>query len=388
MSSPIERVNAFLRRATESADFGVLFEALCIDLAGAGVPLWRVAIGHRTLDPVVRAHSDVWERGGGVSRHVVRHGEGDEQYVQSPIHFLWTRQRTFGRWRLASGEDSGLDLLVDMRKRGGTDYVMHIAVFGPDAAEVDGSAISFATDRPGGFSDDDLATIAAFVPALGLASARAIASDIARSTLGAYLGPRSAQLVLDGEIRRGQGRRAEAAILLTDLRGFTRLTDGTDPLAVVAWLDHHFEAIVPAIAARGGEVLKFMGDGLLAAFPAASRVAAQDACTRALVAARHAQEANAALAGPPGAACAPSLDIALHYGEVVYGNVGAPDRLDFTVIGRAVNEASRIEALCEPLGRPILLSCAFARRCDQATVPLGDHRLRGVEQAQAIFAPA
>ena len=232
---------------------------------------------------------------------------------------------------------------------------MHIVRFGGEiASAVPGVAIAIATDRPGGFAEADLATFAALMPALGLASYRYMLARVSAAILGVYLGERTARRVLAGEVRRGTGRAIEAAILLADLRGFTSLA-GREPAArVVAWLDQHLEAVGEAVAAQDGEVLKFLGDGLLAVFPA-DETATSDAMPAGAPSRRPSRRwprprrstPTAATKGEPELA----LDVVLHYGEVVYGNVGAARRLDFTVIGPTVNEASRIEALCGELGQ-------------------------------------
>jgi adenylate cyclase len=196
--------------------------------------------------------------------------------------------------------------------------------------------------------------------------------------------------VLGGEIRRGEGETIAAAILLVDLRGFTALTEREDALRVVGWLNEHFEAIGDVIAAHGGEILKFVGDGLLAVFPAAADQTPCADCDRALRAAVEGQAANRKLNARRIQQREPSLeaDAVLHFGEVVYGNVGASRRLDFTVIGRAVNEASRMEPLCAEVGSNLVISEAFARRCHTPFRHLGTFALRGIEGTRRIYAPA
>ena len=390
MTDPLARLNAFLARAAFGGDLGAIVGELCERLVGDGLPLWRVSIGLQTLDPVIRARTTIWRRDRAAARAATTHEDGQGPFLRSPIRVLMDGQATSGRWRVAAGEGQGLQLLDELRAEGCTDYVMHLVRFDTTRLAVPGAALGFATDRPGGFGDAELATLAALVPALGLAAARASLTELTATLLEVYLGARSARNVLRGEIRRGQGREIEAAILLADLAGFTRLTERANPLAVVGWLDEHLDGMVAAVTAAGGEVLKFLGDGLLAVFPAGDGVAAADACAQALAAAQAAQAANAVLNEARSRVAAPTLglDVALHYGTVVYGNVGSPSRLDFTVIGRAVNEASRIEALCGPLGEPLALSAAFAARCGRPTRGLGAHVLRGLERPQEIHAPA
>jgi adenylate cyclase len=260
--------------------------------------------------------------------------------------------------------------------------VIRLVRFGrPAAAAIPGVAIAISTDRPAGFKDPEIAAFDALLPALGLASYRYGLARTVGEVLGVYLGPRTATRVLAGDVRRGMGRAITAAILLADLRGFTWITGREDPLRVVGWLDEHLEVVGGPIAEQHGEVLKFMGDGLLAVFTADEpETSESDGCARALAAAEAALARNDALNNARRTRGEPALDLdlVLHHGEVIYGNVGAARRLDFTVVGRAVNEASRMEQLCEELGCNLLLSAPFAALCGRETVSLGHHVLRGV----------
>ena len=271
---------------------------------------------------------------------------------RSPLYVLLAEGRTFARWRLHDDPDAAkaVPALLELRAEGGTDYVLHLMWFAPGTA---GVAISFATNRPSGFSDDDMAILAEVLPALGLAMCKVSLSRTLHETLATYLGSETSTRVLNGCIRRGEGETVAAAILLADFRSFTALTDRDDALRVVGWLDEHFDAIGEPVARRGGEILKFMGDGFLAIFPVSDpndRPCAT--CGNALDVAEQALALNRALNDRRRAAGLPGLDVdlVLHFGRVIYGNVGTSRRLDFTVIGRAVNEASRIEELCETRG--------------------------------------
>ncbi len=204
--------------------------------------------------------------------------------------------------------------------------------------------------------------------------------------LATYLGRDAARHVLSGETARGQGRHVRAGIFYADLMGFTALTDRLPAEEVIAHLNAYFDIVATSVLEHNGEVLKFIGDGLLGAFDIGGSSPAT-ACCQALHAALHARDgleaANHHRELPMEAG------IALHYGDVVYGNIGCEKRLDFTVIGAAVNEATRIEALCRTLGRPLLISAEFAKVCAcHPLVSLGHYRLRGVAQPQEIFVPA
>ena len=247
-----------------------------------------------------------------------------------------------------------------------------------------GTAISFGTDRAGGFSDADLALIAHIVPALALAACRTALLDVTIDVLGAYVGHDAGRRVLGGEMRRGRGHSLTAVLLFADLRGFTGVAE-TGGEALIARLGEHLAAMAEPIEEQGGEILKFLGDGLLAAYHVVDPEHSGEACSAALRSARQALDRNALVnEARPGE---PRLDlhVALHLGEVFYGNVGAGSRLDFTVIGPAVNEASRIEALCESLSRPLLMSAPVAAACGEPALSLGRHRLRGVTEPREIF---
>ena len=249
----------------------------------------------------------------------------------------------------------------------------------------DGTVLGWAATRPLRESESELLHEAARYAAAPLAVLTA------RSTLNAlletYLGRRSAAQVLAGRLRREPGETIRAALLFADLRGFTELSESTAPQEVVAALDSWFDRVAGAVHAFGGEVLKFIGDGVLAIFPIGERdaAAACDAALRAVAAARagmdHLDRSRAAQGLPP-----LPFGTALHVGEMLWGNIGTADRLDFTAIGRAVNLVSRLEGLCRPLGRAVLLSGAFAAETTQPLVPLGEHRLRGIAAPCAVFA--
>jgi adenylate cyclase len=225
------------------------------------------------------------------------------------------------------------------------------------------------------------------VARFGAAPLAALAARLALAALlEAYLGRRSAARVRAGALGRGSSETIRAALLYADLRDFTALSESTEPAAVIAALDAWFDRIAGAVHAFGGEVLKFIGDGVLAIFPVGERgaAAACDAALRAVAAARagmdHLDRARAAKNLPP-----LPFGTALHLGEMLWGNIGTADRLDFTAIGPAVNLVSRLEGLCRPLGRSVLMSGAFAAEATQEVVPLGEHGLRGIATPCAVF---
>ena len=275
---------------------------------------------------------------------------------------------------------------------GATDYYGQLFIFGDrgDPSQGTGVVYSFAVDRRGGFNDDDTSLLQATLPALSLAMKAHASYVIASTLLRTYLGEETGRRVHAGSVERGTVESIHAVLWYADIRGFTPLSDSLSGAAIIDLLNNVFETLNATLRARGGEVLKFLGDGMLAtlSFEEANRV---ETCRRALDAAAESVQHVAALNTTRAAAGFPpvTVDIALHIGEVLYGNVGASDRLDFTVIGPAVNEVARIEALCEPLEQVVLVSAEFAAATGDSgdrLRSLGHYNLRGVREAKEIFA--
>lgn len=378
--------------ATEEPDGRTLLEALGVALNQAGVPVSRLSIGAPAISPEHRGITLIWRRGGWVDFASTIHGpEGEAEFERSPVSALMMQGRVRGRWNLEAGEGCNrFRVMRDVRAEGGTDYIVRLVRFPSDLA-IRGASLSYATDRSGGFTQSDIEIIERHLPSFGLAVLRYCLSNTLRGLLGAYLGPRTAGRVMAGQVRRGRGELMSAAILLVDLKGFTAATDREDPLRVVGWLDEHLDALGLGVEPCGGEILKFTGDGFIAVFPVDDDTALPcGVCGRALEAARTGLAHNRLLEERRRSAGEPALaaDLALHYGEVVYGNVGTANRLDFTAIGRAVNEASRIETLCDATGRQILMSDSFARRCAAELIDLGTFPLRGVAAEQRLWTVA
>ncbi len=240
------------------------------------------------------------------------------------------------------------------------------------------------------FSDEDMTLVDATLPALSLAMKAHAGHVIASGLLGAYLGEDAGRRVHAGSIMRGSVDNLRAVIWYADIRGFTAVSDASPGPVVVELLNDVFEVLTASLRERGGQVLKFIGDAMLAIFPFKDADGA-DTCRRALDAAIEAMsniEALCAARSAKGDPAAP-VDLALHLGDALYGNVGAVDRLDFTVIGPAINEVARIEALCQPLGRAVLVSAEFVagmKDADRRLQSLGHHELRGVKERKEIFA--
>jgi len=384
------------------AEAAALFDGLCQRLVSAGVPLWRAFAGMRTLHPQWAGYTYTWRRDlNAIQPSQFERGDEYEQVIlRGPIgHLVREAEASAGggdpwrnlRRRLAGSEAQiDLPLLDQLADAGATDYFAEIVRFGntDDPSRGTGIGYSFATDRPDGFHDDDLVLLKAVLPVVSLAMMTHAGHTIASGLLGAYLGEDAGRHVHAGAVERGSVESIRAVLWYADIRSFTAMADTTPGAVVVEVLDEIFETLTASLRSRGGQVLKFLGDGMLAIFPFEDATREQT-CRRALDAAAEAMRAVDQLQAARRAVDRPAaaVDLALHLGEVLYGNVGAVDRLDFTVIGPAVNEAARIEALCEPLGRKVLVSAELAAavgdRC--RLEPLGRHTLRGVREAREIY---
>jgi adenylate cyclase len=373
-------------------DQGELTARYCERLVEAGVPLWRASVGADTLHPLIGAQGHRWLAGEGVRAEFfarARTPEGEREWRESPWFRLIESGEGQMRRRLARGEGTGeFPLLAALAAQGGTDYWARIVRFGDgdNLGAVHGLASSWATREARGFTGRDLALIDATLPAFALAFKASIAAGTARTLATTYLGRDAAERILRGEIERGQVRTVPAVLWFSDLTGFTRIADTMPREQLLDLLNAYADCLVGVVHEHGGEVLKFMGDGILAVFSGGRG----DACRRALDAAEAARAAIARRNRERAAAGLPvtAFTLALHEGEVLSGNVGSEERLDFTVIGPAVNELIRIQAMSRSLDQPVLVSASFAAACgDQRRrlVSLGRYALRGVGRPQELF---
>jgi adenylate cyclase len=374
------------------ADVPTLLGGYCERLVAAGVPIWRGYLSALTLHPRVRGVGCSWRPGQDAQSELyIYRVQPSEDYLVSPFAHMFERGLQSLRVPLAGNGPIEFPLLARFRDEGATDYLAHVQSFGLDGAPdgETGMVASWATDRPGGFSNRDLALLTQLLPRLALPVQARLGHEIAINVLDTYVGPEAGRRILAGKIRRGQLEVIAAVILYADLRGFTAATDQNPRDEMVETLNCYYDRLVPTIEEFGGQILKFMGDGLLATFPLNGRPAAE-VCERALAAATTTLERTRILCNERAAenAMVLDLDIALHLGDVFYGNVGSADRLDFTVIGPAVNEASRIETLCGQHQRNLLMSETFAKAATASAdrlVSIGRFALRGVGGAQSIY---
>ena len=362
--------------------FPDLFAGFCARTSEWICPVWRCTLGLEVLNPELSGSQLIWRDGALTRTEIERAGMmAREDYLKSPIYVVDTTNRPF-RWRMAEPLPD-MALIRDLSASGMTDYFVMPLPF-QDVTRT--STLSFATKVAGGFSDLELERLQMAARLWSPIAERWVLRHIALDLLAHYLGRAPAERVYAGQIERGDVTRIEAAMLVCDLRGFTAMTDRAQHGEIVGLLNRWFEVAGAAIGAHRGDILKFMGDGLLAVFPLEGGRGAT--CDRAIDAALGAiagtellnkdlvQEGRAPLV----------FGIGLHWGEVEFGNIGTRDRLDFTVIGPAVNLASRLQEMTKIVGTPILASADFAAATSRTLHGLGGRRVRGLGGGVEVFA--
>jgi len=397
-----------VERGMRGLPLGDQLAGYCQRIFDAGFPMKRAQVGLGTLHPRYGTHTFLWRPGAGGIEYTPRERsiESHDVYLRSPVHHMRSRGILAFRRRLDGGGPDEFLLFPELRAEGLTDYAAHLVPYDParptDIAKeietsssppvpgqaLDGIFFSCATDVPEGFDGDQLKQVVRTLPYLALAVKSRLTYDVASTVVETYLGKDAGHRVLTGQIERGSAEAIRAVIWFSDLRGFTRLADTLPRDALVEMLDDYLEAMARPVHDNHGQILKFMGDGLLASFDLTGRDEAA-VCGDALRAATDLQAALPAFSRARTAAGKPVMDfgLALHLGEVLYGNIGAIDRLDFTVVGPAVNEASRIQALCRSLDRNVLISSTFREIAggSRGLASLGFHALRGVREPRELF---
>src|SRR5438067_1326620 len=373
-----------------------IVDGFCRHAVTAGLPIARATVIIDTLHPVHEGRVVRWRREGDerqaelIEYGPTTEGEAAENWRRSPFFRLLEEGGSRLRRRLLAGEPAEFSAIVALQDEGMTDYLALITRFAAHSVigEMDCIYSSWATDHPGGFEDGQVEALVGLMPILALAVKCVSLGRIAGTLVETYLGRDAGRRVLGGVIRRGVAETISAVLWYSDLREFTRITDRTAPQQIIALLNDYADAVISAVYDNGGDVLKLIGDGTLAIFTADR---AEQACRCAIAAhatmRRGLGELNDRRAGDE----LPTTEVylGLHVGEVSYGNIGSKDRLDFTVIGRAVNEVSRIAAMCRSAERNVLMSAAFADAAaglDRARlVSVGRYALRGVERPQELF---
>jgi adenylate cyclase len=357
-----------------------LVDEFCQRIHEAGVPLDRATLHLRALHPEYRGVSRMWKPGEPLAERFMDHGiENTPMYLDSPVHAVAEARRRLD-WRLDGNAKLPFPLLDELREEGYTHYVIAPFVYGEGLT----NAISWATLRPGGFAEGELRFLDDVLPALSAVAEVKQTRRFLAHMMTTYIGAEAGRLILEGQVRRGDVRNVTAALILTDLRDFTLMSDRLSPRAVIRVLNEYFDSVIPAIHEHGGEVVEIMGDGVLAMFRQHPSDGDGEACRAALAAATEGlaalAERNRQTGGEPLRG-----GVALHFGTVSYGNIGVGDRLDFTVIGPDVNLTSRIERLCRELDRELIMTEAFADLVDRPTWELGAFEIRGFSRMQRLF---
>jgi adenylate cyclase len=356
---------------------------ICERVRAAGMPIDRVAFFFWTLHPQYSGVALFWD-GRKVTLNRGEHGfRSTEQYLSSPAARITGGERVIRRRLEDPACVLDFPVLRELREQGMTDYVIAEVLFSGGVR----NSVSLTTRRPGGFLDHDIAEIQRLLHPFALIMENFNGRDLARTLLETYLGRISGAKVLDGQIKRGDGEELEAVIWFSDLRDSTPLSRTLGERRFLELLNDYFESTAGAVLEHGGEVLRFIGDASLAVFPTSGEPP-RAACRRAVAAARAARTRAAAANNRRMAAGLPAFayGVGLHLGHVLYGNIGTAERLEFSVIGAAANEAARIEAQCKETGQDIVLSRTVAQELDERCASLGKFDLRGVAQPVEIFA--
>ncbi|MEH6650880.1 MAG: adenylate/guanylate cyclase domain-containing protein [Motiliproteus sp.] len=370
------------------------FGQFCEQATATGLPLARAHLSWRTLHPTIEGLSMVWTRHGGMEE-VLFHQFGSEAdsenitWQTSPLKYVLDNKLAFFR-RCLVGSEAKIDypILQEFRNQGATDYVVTTIPFGPPPEMepiYDGVLMSWCANAKGGFSDQDLHEIKFLARYIGILIKMTQRERTGLNTLTAYLGEKTARRVLGGKIHRGDGDQIPAVILYCDLRNSTQMAEELPGPEYLKTLNQFFDCTAGAVIAEGGEILRFIGDGILAIFPIS-----EGTCQQALLATEEMERRIKQLNRQRQTAKLPTLSygLGLHTGEVMHGNIGVPERLDFSVTGPAANEAARIEGLTKQLGYRVLASRPFVEQTKGDWVSLGSHALRGVGSEFELFALA
>jgi adenylate cyclase len=384
-----EVIDWLVQASLRGLDEGALLQGVCDALVDRDFPLMRVMVGSGLLHPTLESRVHLWRRGDQVSGEEFGRDDRDmEEWEKSPFRYLVESNANTMRRHLERDYQVGeFELLDRMKASGATDYFAMITrQSNPSMTyKVGHSVASWATDRPGGYTDADLAALERVASAFALGYQNRAMQGTMRTLMETYLGRGAANRVLNGNIVRGQADTIDTVIWYSDLVQFTRIADEIEREHLLGLLNDYASPIVESIEEHGGEVLKFVGDGILAIFPDEGQ-----APSNALDAALQAEARVTALNATRRAQGLRTTDfyLSLHVGNLLFGNFGSSKRLDFTVLGPAVNEASRIGGMCRSLEQRVIVSSAFAeaagpRRRD--LVSLGRYALRGVGQPQELF---
>ncbi|WP_170464540.1 adenylate/guanylate cyclase domain-containing protein [Ruegeria arenilitoris] len=383
MASVAQLTDWMITEGRRSGDPVKVVSHFCSSLIEEGVPLWRVNIGQRFANPLLIAWGVVWTPDGTDSYDVTHETMLTEGYVGSSFEYILEHRKPLHKsLRQLDPKTEHLSYL-EFAELGGTDYYATLMYYG------DGSlhGCTFVTQEPDGFSPQHLELIEAALPALSSALEPVTMRKSAKGLLRTYLGDGPSDAVWSGRIKRGERTTLDAVVMFSDLRGFTALSEAAPEADVFDALSGYFDLVVQSVEDNGGDVLKFMGDGILSIFTIATQADHADRCRKAAQAAQSVLTGLTVLNRRRAEAKKPSLDvgIGINVGQVSYGNIGSPGRLDFTVLGGAVNVASRIEGLTKSIGRRVLATSAIAEVSPDLFSPCGFQEVRGLARPIELF---
>jgi len=386
-----------MQQALGQAEIEDIFDGCCQRLDAAGLPVSRAMIFFRTLHPLYASTIMFWRRGENVRSSRTRHEDSftSAEFTNSPIYRLATTRTPFLRRRLTGGT-ALLDfpVLEELQALGVSDYLAYKVAFDSKTNQDeydDGIIGSWATERSSGFTDQEILWLMRVQSRMAVACKMQIREAVTQNVLNAYLGPNAGHRVMQGNIRRDSGEQIEAVIWFSDMRDSTRWADNLDPDEFLQLVNSYFECTAGAVISSGGEVLRFIGDAVLAIFPVTEN-GRYDTHLAASTALKAMQDAETRLTALNRARLTNGLKpvdfgLGLHIGTVTFGNIGVAERLEFSVVGPAANEVARLEALSKKLQRRVLVSEDFASLIDANWESLGEHTLRGVDNKVKIFSP-
>lgn len=393
----VRSVNDWLMEcALDDTDIGELLSGMVSRLVAAGVPIERVMVAFKTLHPLYEGVSYIWDKDSGKVERSNHMGvqENNPEWTESPMKWMLESNVSFLRRHLIGpGAVIDFPILEQFRRNRGTDYYALMTPFVTDRdSTMDSNRIfmTYLTRRPSGFSDEDLAILSGIQRRFAVSCKMRINHEETSTILETYLGSDAGNRVRNGQIKLGDSTKTRAVIWFSDMRNSTKVATHVGDEAFLGEMNDFFSATAGAVLKHGGQVLRYIGDATLAIFPIdEDENNLENACISALYAAAEAQlnidELNAARekAGKP----AFDYGLGMHVGDVIYGNVGVPDRVDFTVVGQAANEAARIEQLTKQLGKRVLVSQSVARFISCPTVEMGAYELPGTGVSVKLFAP-
>lgn len=388
----IDGVSAWLKQsALKGADLETIVTETCERLAAIGIPLIRVHLSFSMLHPLYDALGFTWLRKEGLTMAGYRAGSGDrprERFLASPYYHLISKNLSHLRRRLDPSIPAEFPIFEDLKQQRATDYLAFAQTFG----DTDGKGMlgSWATDREGGFSEDMIKALLRIQSNLAVTAFMAVQAKLADNMLTTYLGSDAGNRVLSGQIRRGDGETIRAALVMVDMRDSTALAENSGRQVYIDTLNQFFDAVATPFNENGGQILSFIGDGFLAAFPcdrhkSTSEIAARKAMAAARQAVQRMAELNRVRAGRGLGEI--KFGVGLHAGNVMFGNVGLKNRLTFSAFGSAVNEAQRLESLTKKYGQPIVASEIFKDYCGGDWQLQGKERLRGLSEETSVFLP-